>query len=1268
MASIRLLLVEDNPGDADLISELLSESDAPEFDVECVERLSKALSVLSESTFDLVVADLGLPDSRGLDTLQAILEAVDNVPVVVLTGNADSETARAAVQAGAQDFLVKGMFSADLLARAISYSIERKKNQVRLEHLNRVLLAIQNVNQLIVVEKDPHRLIEGVCHHLIETRGYSSAWIALLDRDGGSGALAGSGFEPGMDGLTQLLEEGKLPPCGERAMETSDVVLIDDPSAKCSDCPLSHLYPGRWGLSARLDFQDSVYGVLTVSIPSERALQNEDEEFLREIAGDIAFALHDIELKAAHELSMERRALYASILETLNRTNEWKQLLSDILQLIKDHTGFEAVGIRLAEDGDYPYFETNGFSKGFVEKERYLCSRDDDGEVILDSEDRPNLECMCGNVIRGRTDPSLPFFTEGGSFWTNSTTDLLSETTESERQARTRNRCNGEGYESVALVPIRAGETTVGLLQLNDRRRGLLRIDRLHFFEEICESIGIAFSRRRMIERTVESEARFRSVFDSGMTGIFFWNVAGEITEANQAFLDLVGYTLEEVTSGKVSWKEMTPPEYRQQDEMMMQELMATRIGRPVEKEYLRKDGSRQPILIGAAMLGDGSSEGVAFVLDITERIRAENDLRESRQQLATLLSNLPGMAYICRNEPDWPMILVSEGCLSITGYTTDELMSEDVPYGGLIHPDDRQMVLDEIQNAIGNAEPFTLEYRLMDKQGGQHWVSERGRATGTDDQGNEILEGFVFDITKRKEAEKALFESKTMLDAAGRIARIGGWELDPQDLSVKWTDETYRIHEMPFDYKPNLQEAVNFFHPDDRDRLSEAIDKAIKDGEPYDLEVRLITSEGRELWTRTICEPQMEDEQVTKLAGIIQDVTQIKENRDERDRLEAQFNQAQRLESVGRLAGGVAHDLNNLLTPILGYSGMLMADTEEGDPRAESIREILEASNRAKSLVGQLLAFSRKQLMEFSPLDVNELITAFERLLRHSLREDVILKLDLADSIPPVNGDAGQLEQVLMNLAVNAQDAMPDGGTLSLKTTHIRTDDGFLEAHPEISPGSYVLLTASDTGTGMPPEVREHIFEPFFTTKEEERGTGLGLATVYGIIKQHDGYIYLDSEPGTGSTFMVYLPVASESGPEQKPQDTLQRRPGKGETILVVEDDEMVRGLACMVLEKNGYSVIKCESPEEAISLMSEYGGSLDLVLTDVVMPKMNGKQLYEEVSKLHPEARVLYMSGYTGNVIAHRGVIDEGLEFIHKPFSIDDLSEKVRQVLDGP
>jgi two-component system cell cycle sensor histidine kinase/response regulator CckA len=394
----------------------------------------------------------------------------------------------------------------------------------------------------------------------------------------------------------------------------------------------------------------------------------------------------------------------------------------------------------------------------------------------------------------------------------------------------------------------------------------------------------------------------------------------------------------------------------------------------------------------------------------------------------------------------------------------------------------------------------------------------------------------------------------------------------------------------------------------------------------------------------------------------VVEDIT-------ERRELEAQLRQSQKLEVVGQLAGGIAHDFNNILTAILGFGEILIQDLGPDNPATVDVLEIKKASERAAGLTRQLLAFSRKQILRPNVLDVNEIIGGMEAMLRKLILENVDLVVSLQPHLAAIKMDLSQLEQIIVNLTVNAGHAMPRGGKLTIETANVKLDESYQQRHLPVTPGDYVMLAVSDTGVGMDQTVMRHIFEPFFTTKEVGRGTGLGLATVYGVVKQSGGDIWVYSEPGHGTTFKIYLPQVSEDvSAAVRPTTAPGESPTGSETILLVEDDRGVRRLAQLILERAGYHVIEAESPPAALGLAAAFDGPIHLLLSDVIMPDSEGPPLYLRLAALRPQLRVLYMSGYADEAIVRHGVIVDGTPFLQKPFTPLALNQKVREVLDGP
>jgi two-component system, cell cycle sensor histidine kinase and response regulator CckA len=550
-----------------------------------------------------------------------------------------------------------------------------------------------------------------------------------------------------------------------------------------------------------------------------------------------------------------------------------------------------------------------------------------------------------------------------------------------------------------------------------------------------------------------------------------------------------------------------------------------------------------------------------------------------------------------------------------------------------------------DVRHQIGRDRFITVDFALVPMAN-----DEDGRITHL------IASGI--DITDREQAEERLRQSEARLARAQEIAQLGSWELELRTRELVWSDEVFRIFGWPPGSEVTLERFEQSVHPEDRAAVDAAFLKALVRGEPYSFEHRIIRPDGTERHVRELARQQRDPEgQALRVVGTVQDITELK-------RLEDQFRQAQKLEAVGTLAGGVAHDFNNLLLVISGYGQMLFDSLSAGDPQREYVEEILKASTRAAALTHRLLAFSRRQVIQRSVLDLNHVITEVEKMLRRLIAEDIELIERLGPGLGKIKGDPAQIEQVLLNLVVNARDAMPSGGKIVIETSNAEIGEG--ENRGSMKPGAYVLLRLSDTGCGMSPETLRRVFEPFFTTKATGQGTGLGLSTVYGIVTQHGGEIFVKSEVGHGTRFDIYLPQM-DSVAEEVPEGTGVAGFGLGrETVLLVEDDPAVRRMTREMLSSLGYAVIEARNPLEAIRLCGEGEARIDLVLTDVVMPQLSGPDLVERVKRIRPALKAIYMSGYPGKVVAEHGLEELGQEVLQKPFSQDVLGRKLREALD--
>jgi len=724
----------------------------------------------------------------------------------------------------------------------------------------------------------------------------------------------------------------------------------------------------------------------------------------------------------------DEREAVVHLLRLLNANNDLHELMRIVTGFLGNWFDVEAVGIRLKEEEDFPYFVTRGFTHEFIQGENTLCQEHSHEMAGQDSLKHQIPHCLCAHVLQGRGDPSSPFFTPNGGFWTNSATKLPPATGKGGRRGGTGNRCFRGGYESVALIPLRSGNETLGLLQLSDRRRDRFTEENLKLLERLAGSLSIAIMQRRAEAALHLERDNLRAIMHASPVGLVVIGEDLEVTDAN---------------------------------------------------------GAAGLILLG----NDESLEGKRC-----------------------------GVFMKCANRLDDP-----RGC----------------GYGPLCST-----------CSLNNA---------------------------------------IKDVLK------------------------GGPGVHNQDMEVPRRSNGRECFWITFSVEP-------------------------------------VTLNGRR-------------QALVSLA----DITERKIAEKEKEKLQAQFFQAQKMESVGQLAGGIAHDLNNLLSPILGYGELLLADFNPEDNRRGKLEQMVSAGMRARDLVRQLLAFSRKQTLEMKPVDLNRVLESFAVLLRRTIRENISMELHLSPSLPSIQGDVGQIEQVLMNLAVNAQDAMPEGGSLLLETSLVDRDDDKLDLPAHLEGIPCVRLTVQDTGCGIGAKVREHLFEPFFTTKEPGKGTGLGLATVYGIVKQHGGTIGAESQEGRGTAFHIHLPAmaAVETFPHEPQRVPLEH--GGTETILLAEDNDQVRDLTRVMLERQGYEVMAAANGREALRVLQKHGGPIDLLLTDVIMPDMNGRELFSAASRLQPGLKVLFMSGYTADVIAHHGVLEKEVHFIQKPFTLNALTTKVHEVLQG-
>jgi len=883
-----------------------------------------------------------------------------------------------------------------------------------------------------------------------------------------------------------------------------------------------------------------------------------------------------------------------------------------------------------------------------------------------------------------------------------------------------------------------------------------------------------------------ERESLFKVLYEKAPLGYQALDENGHFIVVNQTWLDTLGYSREEVL-GK-SFADFLHPDWR--DHFMENFPRFKSIGEilGVEFEMVKKNGNLILVSFTGKISRDetGNFQQTHCIFhDITERRQAEELLQEREDFLSTILDTTADGFYVMDSEG--VITDVNEAYCSFSGYAREEILGVHI---NDIDADETPAQTQERIHRIvsNNSKLFETCHRRKDGS-----VFPVEIATTYINKGGGKFVCFARNLTDRKRAEDELKSNYALLQVAGETAKFGGWSVDLEKNICTWSDAVADIHGVLHGYSPPVQEAINFYAPKWREKITQCFSACVKEGNSYDEEMEIITQKGKHVWVRAtgkavknekgkiikvqgsfqdITDKKQAEEalreseeklqalfsamtemvvvhellfddkgmpcnyrildcnqafcRITKIkketaigktatqvyntdsapyldvyanvalagkpvefvtyyasmdkhflvsvvsprknffATITSDITEMRRAEAEREKLQAELNQAQKMESVGRLAGGVAHDFNNMLGVILGHIEMALEDVDPAVPLHASLQAVQHAAERSADLTRQLLAFARKQTVAPKVIDINNTVEGMLNMLRRLIGEDIDLLWQPGMNLRPVKVDPSQIDQLLANLCVNARDAVAGVGKITIETDAKTFDETYCADHLGFLPGQYVMLEVSDDGCGMDKKTLNQIFEPFFTTKEQGQGTGLGLASVFGMVKQNNGFINVYSEPGQGTTFKIYLPVyAIKSDCVVSKQPDLPIERGK-ETILLVEDESTILEMTTMMLERLDYTVVTAATPGEAIRLAHEYRGRIDLLMTDVVMPEMNGRELAGNLLSHYPGLKRLFMSGYTANVIAHHGVLDEGVHFIQKPFSMKDLGSKLREALE--
>jgi two-component system cell cycle sensor histidine kinase/response regulator CckA len=762
-------------------------------------------------------------------------------------------------------------------------------------------------------------------------------------------------------------------------------------------------------------------------------------------------------------------------------------------------------------------------------------------------------------------------------------------------------------------------------------------------------------TQRKQAEEVLrESERYLRSIAETSADGFLAIDGEGLIVEVNDAYCSMSGYTREEILGMNIG--DLDEYESPAETAARIKRIIATG-SELFETHHRRKDGSIWPVEISVSWLNAYGGRFVCFGRDLTVRRQRE----ERIALLVRMLDEAP--AAITVHNTDGHFLYANHYTVRLHGYK-DEKEFLAVNLHDLDVPESEALLAERFRRIAetGEARFEVAHYR---KDGSTFPLEVLAKTITW--QGQNAVLSIAVDISDRVQTKEALMESELFLKETQQAARLGGWKANPLTDELKWTDEVYNIIEATRNYRPGLAEGLKYFFPEYLPGIKEGLDRCLSKGQSFVMEVELVTEKQNKRWVELRGFSRGDGQKAPVIMGTIQDITDRKQAEEDKKKLEAQLQQAQKMEAVGTLAGGIAHDFNNLLQAIDGFTELLLMDRNESDSEYRSLKAIQNAGDRASELIRQLLLFSRKAESAKSTMELQRSVEQAKKMLERTIPKMVGIQIITGNRLWRINADPVQIEQMLLNLGTNAADAMPDGGRLLFEIENVTLDGDHKKQHLEAQSGRYVLLSVSDTGHGMDQETIKKIFDPFFTTKAFGKGTGLGLASVYGIVKSHGGYITCYSQVGTGTTFRIYFPAIVQ--PEAEATEEIEAKPiPRGtETILLVDDEEAIRGFAQQALMKYGYRVFTASTGEEALKRYSEKSNEIDLVVMDLGMPGMGGHKCLEELFELNPQVRVIIASGYSLNGQVKKSLEAGAKGYVGKPYRLTDLLNTVREALDG-
>lgn len=1183
--------------------------------------------------------------------------------------------------------------------------IRNEFDELRADHVKKVLLAIRNVNQLIVSEDDPFGLIERACSVLSQTLGYFNVLIALLDETLSRAVfMACSEPDSNFSVLCEQLKSGQFPHMIKHTLEKGEVILVENPLTECTDCPMSANYGGRAGLTRRLHHAGRTYGVLSVSVPVAFAHDKEEQELFEELAKDLAFALHRIEtVKKFHESQKDLK-----LAQSMARMGSWRFNLNSgiviaseeacrIYGLAKSESPIELIQKiclpqfrevldnsmhRLINEG-VPYdveFQILRSSDNSVRHIHSIAEFDAERKTVVgtiqDITDRKHAE-----ELLQQERERLEFIIDGSELgtwaWNIQTNTTIFNDKWAEMIGYKLEELGSYNFvtweklvhpddlavASRELARCLSGETSCYQCEFRMRHKNdhwIWILDRGRIMSRDAKGqplmmFGTHFeiTSRKLAEEVIHTRERYlQTILQTTIDGFWVLDSRGVLIEVNDSYCAMSGYSRDELLGKKIA--DLEAKEEQAETNARIQRIIKNG-AELFETRHWRKDGSIWPVEISTTWMFENGGRFICFCRDLSERKQRD----ERIALLGHMLDSAP--AAISIHNTLGQFVFANRLCASMHGYSSEaeflrlNLHCLDVP--------DSEAVLEERFRIIAEFGEARFEVYHYRKDGSTFPLEVFAKRIEW--EGQPAILSIATDITERKRGEEELIRSKNQLQKIFEILPIGLWFADKNGTLLRGNAMGVKIWGAEPHVPISEYGVFKAWRLPSREKIEAddwSLAKTIRTGVTIVDELLEIESfDGKRKTILNYTAPVLDEK------GNISGAIVVNLDLSDRQALEAQLRQSQKMESVGRLAGGVAHDFNNMLGVIIGNTELAMEKVSNEDPVRAFLKQIVSAAERSAGITRQLLAFARKQDIAPTVLNLNEAIAGTLKMIQRLIGEDITLSWLPGENLYPIEIDPSQIDQILANLCVNARDAINGVGTLIVETSSVFFDEAYCAANAGFVPGEFIKLTVSDDGCGMEPQILENVFEPFFTTKELGKGTGLGLATVYGIVKQNQGFIKVYSEVGEGTAFNIYLPAYKEKM-AQLPQIRNRRSASVGgtETILLVEDEPTILNLAHIALKELGYVVLPASSPRQAIAMAQKYTGIIHMLMTDVVMPEMNGRALAQIISSSFPDIKLLFMSGYTADVIASRGVLHEGVNFIQKPFSIKDMANKVRQVLD--